>query len=438
MQTLDHFNVFLAPYIKGTEVAKVKESLRSFILNVNQHAEATLGLDLSIPKFVADKPAIGPQGKTGDKYGDFAQESLLLAALVVEVLSEESSLKLLLNPKLILKITNETFTDANASAILSKAHSLSAEKGLPYFANMTQNEGRYLAFSGTGCRFEADLTGDWETDTLRTGCIGSVAINLPRISQESEKEKNKFFEILKERCELASRALEIKQRALKQHGRNFLPFLTQSTNGDTYFRSENCSNIINLAGFRESVEVFCGKTLADDESKKFAEEIAQNIVAFKHKISRKLGKRLFPAIQRSQEASERLAQLDIEKYGVGKVRFLGTREKPFYSTTKRSRPQTLNFLSIRNELADISRRFKGFGVGENLTIIELEAAEFKPEELMNLTKELIETQAAEFFTYNRRITYCSNCKKSWLGVLHKCPSCGAISTLTTFDRFSSS
>jgi anaerobic ribonucleoside-triphosphate reductase len=57
---------------------------------------------------------------------------------------------------------------------------------------------------------------------------------------------------------------------------------------------------------------------------------------------------------------------------------------------------------------------------------------------MNLTKELIETQAAEFFTYNRRITYCSNCKKSWLGVLHKCPSCGAISTLIAFDRFSSS
>jgi anaerobic ribonucleoside-triphosphate reductase len=43
----------------------------------------------------------------------------------------------------------------------------------------------------------------------------------------------------------------------------------------------------------------------------------------------------------------------------------------------------------------------------------------------------------EFFTYNRKITYCSNCKKSWFGTLHKCPSCGAMSTLVKFDRFSS-
>jgi ribonucleoside-triphosphate reductase len=437
MQTLDHLNVFLAPYIKGTDLMVAKENLRSFILNLNQHTEATLALDLSLPKFVADKPAIGPQGTTNSKYGDFTAESQLIASLVVEIFSEESLLKPLLNPKLILKTTSEAFTDENKKAILLKAHSLAIEKGIPYFADMTQKEGNYTVFSGTGCKFEADLTGDWETDTLRTGCLGCVTINLPRIAQESEKEKNKFFEILKERCELASRALEIKARALKQHGRNLLPFLTQSANGDTYFRIENCSNIINLAGFQESVEIFCEKNITHEESKKFAEEIAQNIAAFKHKIGRKLGKRLFATILRSPEASARLVQLDIEKYGVGKVKFSGTREKPFYSTTKRLHPQTENFPSIPAELLEIDQNLRTLSAGANLSIIELETAEYKPEELLNLTKHLIETQAAEFFTYNRKITYCSNCRKSWVGTMHKCPSCGAMSTLITFDRFSS-
>src|SRR3989337_3233962 len=79
MQTCDYFNVFLAPFAKGIEASKLKEYLRLFILNVNQHAEAALGLDLTIPKFVASKQAIGPQGKTNEKYGDFAEETALIA-----------------------------------------------------------------------------------------------------------------------------------------------------------------------------------------------------------------------------------------------------------------------------------------------------------------------------------------------------------------------
>ncbi len=436
MQTCDYFNVFLAPFIRGLDVARIKENLRLFIVNVNQHVDAALGVEFSIPKFVADKAAVGPQGKCGN-YGDFAEESRLLASLILEIFAEESSPKPLLNPKLILKINNEAFVDENARAILLKAHSLAAEKGTPYFANMLQEEGKYAVFSVSGCKFEADLTGDWETDTLRTGCLGYVTINLPRIVHESEKDKNKFFEILKERYELAARALGIKYRALKQHGKNSLPFMMQSTNGDTYFRLENCSSIINLAGFKECVETFCEKNMSQEESAKFAEEIVQNLLAFQHKIGRKHGKRLFPAILRSLEASERLAQLDVEKYGIAKVKFSGTREEPFYSTTRRLHVQVGNFLSVPSESLETEQKLKGLNAAGNLSIIELGETEYKPEELMNLTKQLIEKQAVEFFTYNRRITYCVNCKKSWFGALHKCPSCGSISTLITFDRFNS-
>ena len=52
---------------------------------------ATLGLELSIPKLTAEKEAIGPQGKICGKYSDFTQESQLLASLIIEVFTEESS-----------------------------------------------------------------------------------------------------------------------------------------------------------------------------------------------------------------------------------------------------------------------------------------------------------------------------------------------------------
>jgi len=281
------------------------------------------------------------------------------------------------------------------------------------------------------------LTGDWETDTLRTGCLGVVTVNLSRIVHESEKDSNKFFEILKERCELAARALSIKYRALRQHGKNSLPFMAQGSNGDTYFRLENCSRIINFAGFRESVESFCGKSMNNEESVKFADELVQNLSASKRKLSRRHGKRLFPAVLHSLESSVRLAQLDIEKYGVAKVKFSGTREKPFYSTTKRLTLQAGSFPYISSETLEIEKKLKGLNAGGSLSIIELESTEYKPEELMKLTEHLIKTEALEFFTYNRVATYCDNCKKSWFGALHKCPSCGSMGTLTTFDRFAS-
>ncbi len=436
-QTCDYFNVFLAPFAKGAETARIKENLRLFILNLNQHANTTLGLELLIPKLTSEKEAIGPQGKICGKYCDFTQESQLLASLIIEVFTEESSQKPLLDPKLVIKINKDTLADENAKAVLLKIHQWAAEKGTPYFANTMKKEAENTVFSASGVKLSPDFTGDWETDTLRTGCLGCVTINLPRIAQESEKDKNKFFDLVRERFELAARALGVKNNALKQFGKNSLPFLLKNASGDTYFRLENCSRIINLAGFREAVEAFTEKSINSEESRKLAEETSQNILAFKQKIGRKHGKRLYPVILSNPEASERLAQLDIEKYGVAKVKFSGTREKPYYSTANRFQVKPGETLSIPSEMLETTQKMKGLNAGGTLDIIDLEGAEFKPETLMDLTQRLIENQSLEFFTYNRIISFCDNCKKSWLGTLHKCPSCGSMSNLVTFNRFTS-
>jgi ribonucleoside-triphosphate reductase len=435
LQTLDHFNVFLAPYAKSTNPATIKENLRLFVHKLNHHLDAALSIDPTIPPFIADKPAMGPQGKSTGSYSAFTEESSLIASLIIEIIAEESKPRPLFSPRLIIKIGNEALTNDNVKAILLKAHSLAADKGIVYFANAAGKEGKQPTFSATGSKFDADLSGDWETDTLRTGCLGMVTINLPRIVHESEKEKNKFLEILKERYELAARAMETKARMLRQREKTVLPFLTQNANGDKYFRLENCSSLINFAGFPEAIEAFCEEGKNTQACEEFASEIIQNIVNLRTKTSRKYGKRFFPVILQSREASERLAQLDIEKYGVAKVRFSGTREEPFYSTVKRLHIQASNPLSITPGSLEAAQKFNLLNPGGNLTVIELEQAEYKPDDLMNLTVQLVETQAAEFFTYNRALTYCSNCDKSWFGTLHKCPSCGSLSTLTTFDRF---
>ena len=85
--------------------------------------------------------------------------------------------------------------DEAARAASTKAHQLAAEKGAPYFANAARKETENAVYSSTGVKLTSDLTSDWETDTLRTGCLGCVTINMPRIVLECEKDKNKFFDL---------------------------------------------------------------------------------------------------------------------------------------------------------------------------------------------------------------------------------------------------
>ncbi len=437
MQTCSYFNVFLSPFAKDVETSRIKENMRLFILNLNQQAEATLGLELTIPKLMAEQEATGPKGKIIGKYSDFSQEIQLLASVILEVYAEENAKKPLLNPKLVIRINKDSFTDEKAKAALLTAHGLAEEKGIIHFANTANKDTENAVFSASGVKLAPDLIGDWETDTLRTGCLGCVTINLPRITQESEKDRNKFIDLVRERFELSARALGIKSNALKQFGKNSLPFLLKNGSGDVYFRLENSSRIINLAGFREAIEAFTEKSIDSEESRKFAEEIVQNILIFKQKIGRKHGKRLYAVMLSNPDASERLAQLDIDRFGIAKVKYSGTREKPYYSTAKRFQVKAGEPLSIPPEIVESAQKMKGLNAGGSFCILDLGDAQFKPESLMELTRHLIENPIFEFFTYNRIISFCDNCKNSWYGTLHKCPSCGSMSKLATFDRFAS-
>jgi ribonucleoside-triphosphate reductase len=430
-QTFEYFNVFLAPFIRGLDLTKAKEALRLFIMNLRQHVNASLSVELTIPDFILDKRVYGFHGEDMGCYGDFLEECQLLASVIIDIFAQESSIKPFFNPKLIIKIRPEALTNERTKTILLKAHQLASERGIPYFANLSEKSQRHSVFSASGCKLAADLNGDWEIDTLRTGCLGSVAVNMPRIAYECEGDKNKFFGILKERLEMATRALEIKYRALKQHSKSLLPFIMQGVNGDQYFRLENCSRIINLVGLKEAVETVCMKSVTDEQSLEFMDLVAQNILTFTHKMSGRHGKRLFPAEVPCPEASERFAQLDIERYGIGKVKFSGTRERPFYSSV---RVLNLKDGDFPQELLALQRKLNNLTLGGSLTVIELEET-FDPDKLLSLTNRLLAENMAEFFSYNRKLTYCTNCKRSWLSLLHKCPSCGSVNTLTFFNRF---
>jgi ribonucleoside-triphosphate reductase len=275
------------------------------------------------------------------------------------------------------------------------------------------------------------LKKDWEIDTLLTGNLGHVAVNLPRIVHQCDEDERRFFEVLEERLEIAARALEIKYRSLKQLGRGLIPFLTQNGDGDHYFRLAFSSRLIVPVGLKETAEMFRGKNIyEDEETLKFARKIAQSILDFT-KSRRKHRYRLLPAVMPSLEGSRRLVKQDIEKYGIAKVRFSGSRKDPFYSTfTRLGTKAKEDYLGPLNIQKNIRVAF----AGGNLTRVDLEEGKYNSEELMSWSERLVEKYDVEFFTYDRSFTHCRNCRKSWFGRLPKCPSCKATSTLVFLNR----
>ncbi|MGE5554765.1 MAG: anaerobic ribonucleoside-triphosphate reductase [Methanocella sp.] len=434
-QTFNYFNVHLGPFVGGCDTAELKENLRLFLLNINRHADATIGIELYMSKSFMEKEAIGPQGAIYGKYGNFFHESQLVASLLVEIFAEECALTPLLNPKLVLRVNNDALNDEKSLSIIEKAHEAAAKSGAIYFANLTRKENENASFSSTGIKFTPDLTGEWETDTLRVCNLGRIAINMPRIALECDKDPNKFIELAKERFEFAARALTIKSNALKQFGKGAMPFLMQKGNGDSYFRIENCSKLINLVGIQEAIETLTETPITSEESRKFLGELITNLFTFRQKLGRKYGKRIYPVLLGDREAAERLALLDIERFGVTKTKFSGTRDKPYYSTIRRIPVKRGQPLVAPQGTLEMARLVESLNAGGSLDVYELDDGEYQLDALMYFTKRVFDNQASDLFTYNRIVSFCGNCKKSGVGIIHKCPSCGSMSTITRFDRF---
>lgn len=441
-QALDYFNVFLAPFAHGLSPERIREGLRLFILDLNRPhhngglpVQASLGLELVTPDFLEEKEAVGPDGKKVGSYGDFTEESRLVASLLLEMMREDIQHKPIFNPSLIVKIRPETLADGECETLLFQAHRLAAESGLPYFANLCAEGQKSASYTATGCRFADDWNGDWELDTLQVGNMGSVIVNLPRVSYDAQGNQSRFFELLDEQLEMTRRALEIKHYNIMQRAREgMLPFLTQGADGDSYFRLSNSSHLISFVGLNEAVYSLTGKaTHEDDKASTLAEDIVKYLQRFAQKSSKKPGTRFALSTVPSPDVAKRLAGLDVERYGWAKVCVQGSKEQPFYTDIDilplKSDASWERRLSAEEKLHELTS-------GGHLALLQLDDSEKDPNELLSLTRYIIKSFEVGLYTYSRNLTYCANCRKTFLGTLPNCTACGSINRIVHFGRAS--
>ncbi|UCG45244.1 MAG: hypothetical protein JSV58_00215, partial [Candidatus Bathyarchaeota archaeon] len=433
-QTFDYFNIFIAPFIQGLPEEQIRESLRTFIVNLNQPSSSrdfpirvSLGLELVVPDFLTKKKAIGPSGKRINRYEDYAEEILLIASLLSELVSADDQKKPVSNPSLIVKLRSKVIEEKESLAALEQFHQLAAERGLPYFANLQSESHRHTSYTATGSRFVADWTGDWELDTLQTGSIDNVSLNLARASYDAEGSQDSFFQLLDERIEMARRALEIKYRTLRQRVREgLLPFLSQEIGGNRYFRLENATRLISIVGLSETVESFIDKPMHLDEANGFLDTLLGQLSKGVLNHAKKPETRLVPSTVSSLIAKERLAELDIEHCGWEKVRVQGSKEQPYYADMV---ALPLVDKGVWRKRMRIEEKLNRFASGSHLTRLQLPDAGQDPDELLSVTREIMGGYEVGLFTYTRNLTYCANCQKTFYGDLPKCSRCGSTDIL---------
>ena len=441
-QAFDYFNVFLAPFAEGLPEKKIREDLRMFVLNLNHPLSGrgfsiatSLGLEFIVPSFLGEKDAIGPGGRKAGHYEDFVEESRLIASLLLEILFEDGKHKPIFNPSLIMKIRPEVLRTKECRDLLYQSHRLAAERGLPYFANLSPKDEHQTSYTATGCRFGTDWKEDWELDTLRTGSVDSVIVNLPRVSYDAGKSRSVFFDLLDHLLEMTLRALEIKYQTVKRRLRGgLLPFLSQRAGDNHYFRLGNSSRLVGFVGLNEMALSFLGSGIhEDDEAAVFAEEVVKHLSKRVRGYARKPETRASLSMLPSPDAAERLAELDVENCGWAKVHAQGNREHPFY-TDMVAVPLTIDV--PWKERLSIEERFHQLTPGGHLALIQLADSDRDPDKLLSATREVVGGYSVGLYTFNKHLAYCASCEETFNGLLAKCPVCGSVNMLACFSRVS--
>jgi ribonucleoside-triphosphate reductase len=438
-QTLDFFNVFLAPFIRGLSDERVKEAIRLFVFNLNQPLSngssvgVSLGIEFVVPDFLKDNEAIGPEGTTVGCYGDYVEESRRFASLLIEVMLKDDQNKPVFNPRLIMKIRPETLKDPKCDSLLFESHRLAAKTGLPYFANLCPEKQATATYTSTGFRLASDWREDWELDTLQTGNIDRTIINLPRVMYEAGGKETSFFNLLDEQLEMALRALEIKYQTIKQRAKeNMFPFLMQKTDGDQYFRIENAVRLISFVGLNETIQSFFDKPLKQDgETLEFAQKTVAYLSEDIERYSKRPETRASLAMLPAADAARRLAELDAEKYGWAKVRAQGTKEQPFY-TNLVALPLSAD-LSWKERLR-VEERFHTLTGGGHLAVVPLADVEQEPDDLVSITRDVATGFKVGLYAFNLNLVYCASCQQVFYGKMERCPSCGSVNMLQSFSR----
>ncbi|WP_456472237.1 anaerobic ribonucleoside-triphosphate reductase [Methanocaldococcus sp.] len=441
-QSIDEFNVWLSPYMRGLSYEKIKQLMQMFIYELNQMYVSrggqvifsSINVELEIPDYLKDKPAI-VAGEERGCYGDYEEEALLIVEALVDVMLEgDATGKPFLFPNFIIKLRDNAF---KYDDLMYKIHELSAKFGTPYFVNLTREwQGENVNSMGCRTRLSSDHTGNPELDTLRTGNMQWYTINLPRIAYEARGDDERLFEILHERLELLKEALLIKHEAMieRLYKDKILPFLTQKFDGDEYYRYEYTTKTFGFVGLNEMLKFHLGEELHEsDESLKFGVKVIKYMREYADKLKEETGLRWSITQTPAESTAGRFARLDYKYYRDETMSVVNGNlddiNSLYYTNSSHVR---VNAPITLTEKVLIEEKFHPLCNGGHILHVWNSEAMSDPIVLYDLTKKIAKRDIG-YWAYTKNISACNSCGYISGGLKESCPNCKS-NDLARFSR----
>jgi len=329
-QALSNVDTLLAPFIRYDDLTykQVKQNLQEFMFNMNvstrvgfQCPFSNVTLDLKVPAFMRNEPAVIGGEPVGEPLGDFQSEVDMFDRAFGEIMCEGDGRGNPFSfPIPTLNITRDFDWD---NPIYDPLWQMTAKYGIPYFSNFVNSDMSPEDVRSMCCRLRLDKRelmkrggGLFGANPL-TGSIGVVTINMPRIGYTAEDDYD-FFERLDELMELAKNSLEIKRNILDNYTEKGLyPYVAfylrdMKERFGTYWK--NHFSTIGLIGMNECLKNFLGKDITTHEGKNFAigvlKHMRTKILEFQEETGNIYNLEATPA----EGTSYRLARIDKKTY----------------------------------------------------------------------------------------------------------------------------
>ena len=440
-QALSNFDTLLAPFIKydGLNYSQVKQEMQKFLFNMNvptrvgfQSPFTNITMDLTVPSYMVEEPAIIGGDLKDENYSDFVDEMDMINHAFAEIMYEgDAKGRPFTFPIPTYNITKDF--DWNTDG-LDPIWEMTAKYGVPYFSNFINSDMKPDDARSMCCRLRLDNRelrkrgGGLFGANPKTGSIGVVTINMPRLGYLSKDEKS-FFERLDNLMDTAKQSLEIKREIIENltysglhpYSRFYLQDV-KKTFGEFW---KNHFSTIGLIGMNDALLNFINKSIGDKEGKLFAEKVLDHmrdkIADFQEETGDIFNLEATPA----EGASYRLARIDKAEYPDIKTynqEFYGNGGRgiePYYTN---STQLPVGYTTDIFEALDLQDSLQSKYTGGTVLHIFLGEEDPSPTATKKLIRKVAENYSLPYYTITPTFSVCPD--HGYIAGEHKiCPLC---------------
>jgi ribonucleoside-triphosphate reductase len=438
-QAFSNFDTLLAPFIRYDNMSyrEVKQSMQEFLFNLAvptrvgfQTPFTNLTMDLEVPNYMKDEPAIIGGIPQKETYKEFKPEIEMINKAFAECMIEgDAEGRVFTFPIPTYNITKDFDWNNPEYELIWE---MTAKYGIPYFSNFINSDMKPEDARSMCCRLRLDQTelrkrggGLFGSNPL-TGSIGVVTINMPRLGFTSLTEED-FINRLERLMELAKESIEMKRKAIERfterglypYSKFYLRVVKQKT-GEYW---KNHFGTIGLLGMNEAVMNFMpGENIATEKGKEFSIRILEFMRNKLEEYQKETGNIYNLEATPGEGTTYRFARYDKKRFGriivANERAFRESEAKPYYTNSTQLPVDLTNDIFEALDLQDDLQTkytggtvFHGF-IGEKLN----------KEGVKMMVKKISESYHLPYFTITPTFSICPI--HGYLSGEHQyCPKC---------------